>query len=81
MKGVANHFRVEILVVLKNHPEYSLSEIAEDLKCNFRTISEHVRKMAHAGLVMKRNEGLTVHHRLTALGEHVLRFLDTIANK
>lgn len=80
MKGVANHFRIEILALLKDHPERSLSGIAEELENDYKTVSEHVRKMAHAGLVTKRHDGLAVLHKLTKLGEHVLKFLGTIAN-
>lgn len=80
MKGAANHYRIEILALLKDQPERSLSEIAHDVKSDFRTISEHVRKMAQAGLVMKRSDGVSVRHALTKLGEQVLSFLKTIAN-
>jgi DNA-binding transcriptional ArsR family regulator len=80
MKGVANHFRVEILVFLDNFPDKSLCEISEALKSDFRNISEHTRKMAQAGLVHKRHDGVTVHHRLTSLGKCVLSFLKTIGN-
>ncbi len=78
MKGVANHFRVEILALLHNFPNRTLWEITESLDCNFRTISEHTRKMAQAGLVIKQYRGVSVHHRLTRLGERVLKFLSTL---
>ena len=80
MKGAANHYRIEILALLKDRPERSLSEVADELKSDFRTVSEHVRKMVHAGLVMKRSDGVSVRHKLTRLGEQVLQFLLTIAN-
>jgi DNA-binding transcriptional ArsR family regulator len=81
MKGVANHYRAEILSLLKNKPELSLSQISDSSKSDFRTISEHVKKMVHAGLVMKRSDGVSVRHKLTRLGEHVVQFLSTIANE
>jgi len=81
MKGVANHRRIEILVLLKNHPEQSVTELTNEIKVDFRTVAEHIRKMQHAGLIMKRSDGRNVRHALTQLGEHVLRFFDTIANQ
>ena len=80
MKGVANHRRAEILVMLKNFPEKSVSEIAEVLKIDYRTASEHIHKLTRAGLVMKRSDGTSVRQALTKLGEHMLDFLSTIAN-
>ena len=80
MKGVANHRRVEILVLLKDRPERSVSGIAEILKIDFRTASDHIRRMEHAGLVMKRSDGVSVRHALTKLGDRVLEFLNSIAN-
>lgn len=80
MKGVANHRRVEILALLKIYPEQSVTEITEVLKIDFRTASDHIRKMTHAGLVMKRSDGVSVRHALTKLGEQILEFLNSIAN-
>ena len=81
IKGAANHRRVEILTLLKEYPELSVSELATRLKIDLRTASEHIRKLVHAGLVMKRSDSVSVRQRLTYLGEHILRFLETIANQ
>ena len=81
MKGVANHRRIEILVLLKERPEQSVSELAEILRIDFRTAAEHLRKLVHAGLVMKRSDGASVRHALTGLGSDMLHFLGTIANE
>ncbi len=81
MKGVANHRRVEVLLLLKESPELSVSELARLLRINFRTASEHMRKLVHAGLAMKRSDSVSVRHRLTKLGDHMLHFLGTIANE
>lgn len=74
-KGVANHRRLEIAFLLERRPQLSLSDIAQKLKVDFRTISEHTRKLEHAGLVKKRYYGAYVQHELSPLGKIVLRFL------
>lgn len=75
VKGFANHRRIEILDLLDNHPEISLSEIAERLKVNFKTVSEHTRRLSHAGLVLKRYKGAEVMHSVSPLGDDILKFL------
>lgn len=77
-KGFANHRRIEILALLKKSPELSVVEIAETLNVNFKTISEHIKRPAIAGLVMKRNDASSVRHALTPRGNTVLKFLRTL---
>ncbi|MBI2047576.1 MAG: winged helix-turn-helix transcriptional regulator [Parcubacteria group bacterium] len=74
-KGFANHRRIEILELLKNSPELSVEEIAERLRINFKTASEHVRRLAIAGLVLKRSEGNYVRHKITLNAKTILKFL------
>ncbi len=74
VKGFANHRRLEILDLLKREPELSVDEISERLKIGYENASDHVRKIAIAGLVMKRNAGPSVRHKLTQRGESVLVF-------
>ena len=81
MKGVANHWRVEILALLNEQPELSVTELSNHVKTDFRTLAEHLRKLVHAGLIMKRHDGKSVRHALTKLGNQVLKFLSTIANE
>lgn len=78
IKGFANHRRIEILVLLEKSPELSLIEISDELKINFKTGSEHIRRLAIAGLVMKRNAGASVRHALTNDGKLILKFLRTL---
>ncbi len=74
VKGFANHRRIQILELLKKEPELSVENIAEKLHIGYENTSDHVRKLAIAGLVMKRNEGPSVRHKLTPRGESVLVF-------
>ncbi|MCL5004346.1 MAG: winged helix-turn-helix domain-containing protein [Patescibacteria group bacterium] len=75
IKGVANHRRIEILEMLGKKPEMSVAEIAEKVKSNFKTTSDHIRKIAVAGLLMKRSDSKSVRHKLTKRGEFILKFL------
>lgn len=78
VKGFANHRRIEILTLLDRTPELSVIEISERLKINFKTASDHIRRLAIAGLVMKRSEGSSVRHALTSPGKNILKFLRTL---
>ena len=75
VKGVANHRRIEILEILGKKPEMSVAEVADKLKLNFKTTSEHIRKMAISGLLMKRSDSKSIRHKLTKRGELILKFL------
>jgi len=74
VKGFANHRRLEIMDLLKREPELSVEEIAEMLNIEYQNTSDHVRKLAIAGLVLKRNEGSAVRHKLTPRAESILVF-------
>lgn len=78
VKGFANHRRIEILELLKNQPEMSVLEITERLGINFKTASDHIRKLTIAGLVIKRSDGTSIRHRVTERGLNILKFLRTI---
>jgi DNA-binding transcriptional ArsR family regulator len=78
VKGFANHRRIEILMLLEKEPELSVTEIAESLNINFKTASEHIRRLAIAGLVLKRNEGNAVRHTPSVVGIAILKFLRTL---
>ena len=74
VKGFANHRRVEMLDLLKREPELSVEDISERLNIGYENASNHMRKLAIAGLVMKRNDGPAVRHKLTPRGESILVF-------
>ena len=74
VKGFANHRRIEILFLLEKEPELSVDEISERLKVNFNTISDHIRKLAQSGLVMKRSDGKSIRHALSDKGKAILSF-------
>ncbi|OHA27176.1 MAG: hypothetical protein A3C06_03820 [Candidatus Taylorbacteria bacterium RIFCSPHIGHO2_02_FULL_46_13] len=74
IKGFANHRRLEIMYLLKSQPELSVEDISERLKIGYENASDHVRKLAIAGLVLKRNDGNSVRHKLTTRAETILVF-------
>ncbi|OGY62276.1 MAG: hypothetical protein A2745_00525 [Candidatus Harrisonbacteria bacterium RIFCSPHIGHO2_01_FULL_44_13] len=78
VRGFSNHRRIEVLRLLEKQPDLSLFEISETLNVNFKTIGEHVRRLAQAGLVWKRNDAKAVRHTLSDLGKLILTFLRTL---
>lgn len=78
VKGFANHRRIEIMELLRKEPELSVIEIAEELNINFKTASDHIRRLAIADLVMKRSDQSSVRHKLTGRGNMILKFLRTL---
>lgn len=78
VRGFSNHRRIQILELLDKNPELSVAEISQKLKVNFKTISEHTRRLAISGLVLKRNQGAAVRHKLSPLGVSTLKFLRTL---
>ncbi len=75
VKGFANHRRIQIMELVADQPELSVSDISIKLKINFKTASEHIRRIAIAGLVLKRNRGVNVLHKLSPQGLVILKFL------
>ena len=78
VRGFANHRRIQIMDLLSKKPELSILEIATQLKVNFKTISEHVRRLTISGLVIKRSDGSSVRHKLTDKAKSILMFLRTL---
>lgn len=78
VRGFSNHRRIQILELLKKEPELFVWEISDKLNINFKTASEHIRRLAAAGLIVKRSQAASVRHKLTSRGELVLKFLRTL---
>lgn len=74
VKGFANHNRLKMLELLDREPELSVDDISEKLKIGYENASDHIRKLAIAGLVMKRNDGPHVRHKLTPRAQLILAF-------
>ena len=76
-KGVANHWRIEILGLIANHAGITVEELANELNCNFKTVSEHTRRLAQSGLVNKKYKGRSVTHTLSPYGKTFYKFIKT----
>lgn len=78
-KGIANHRRIDILFLVQGHDTITLNEIAKTLQCNFKTISEHTRRLVQAGLIDKKYRGRTVAHSLSPYGKKLISFLKILS--
>ncbi len=74
-KGVANHRRIAILLLVAQTGGIGLDQISKRLQCNMKTISEHTRRLVLAGLLQKFYRGRTVAHILTPYGKKMLACL------
>ena len=77
LKGVANHWRIEILLLVASEGGITVYGIAKALGGNFKTISEHTRRLVQAGLVDKSYKGRTVTHKLSPYGKIFVSFIRT----
>lgn len=78
IKGAANGHRVKILVLLDKTADLSVGDLAEKLYINFRTASEHTKKLTNAGLISKKYQQNFVTHTLTPLGKKLLSAVEKI---
>ncbi len=76
-KGAANHRRLEILLLIAENDGITLENIADKLKCNFKTVSEHTRRLVQAGLLNKKYQGQSVAHSLSPYGQRFIKFIQT----
>ena len=76
-KGIANHRRIDILLLVKKEEGITLDEMADKLNCNFKTLSEHTRKLVQAGLLNKKYKGRAVAHSLSPYGQKLIAFIKT----
>jgi len=74
-KGIANHRRIDILLIVEKHDGITVDEIAIHLKANFKTVSEHTRRLVQAGLLNKNYKGRQVAHSLSPYGKQITNFI------
>ncbi len=79
-KGIANHYRIEILLAVKEQPGISVEGICQELNGNFKTISQHTRYLVQAGLLNKKYSGRVVTHYLSPYGKVIVRFINKFSN-
>src|SRR3989344_2553054 len=80
LKGIANHYRIEILLLIDKNKDITLDGIVEKLKANEKTIGEHTRRLFTAGLINKKYQGNFVLHSLSPYGRKFVSFLKSFQN-
>ena len=80
LKGIANHYRIQILFVIAEQKGITLEDIVENLEANEKTIGEHTRRLYQAGLINKKYRGKFVEHTLSPYGKTFVSFLKSFQN-
>lgn len=75
LKGMANHYRIDILLLVAERGGITLEDIVESLGANEKTIGEHTRRLYLAGLINKKYRGKFVEHTLSPYGKTFVQFL------
>lgn len=75
LKGMANHYRIEILLYIADNAAATLDDIVTALGANEKTLGEHTRRLTLAGLVNKKYRGKFVEHTLSPYGKTFVSFL------
>lgn len=75
LKGMANHYRIEILLIVAENDKITLEDIVKTLGANEKTIGEHTRRLYQAGLIDKKYRGKFVEHALSPYGKKFVDFL------
>jgi len=80
-KGIANHRRIDILLLIEKNEDISVEDISEILRTNIKTISQHTKSLVQAGLVNKSYKGRLVQHKLSPYGKIFSTFVKSFAGK
>ena len=80
MKGIANHYRIAIVLLIADYDGISLDGIVTALEANPKTIGEHTRRLCAAGLVDKKYQSRFVAHSLSPYGKLFVRFVKGFQN-
>jgi len=75
LKGISNHYRIEILFLIAERDGITLEDIVGTLGANEKTIGEHTRRLYQAGLLNKKYRGKFVEHTLSPYGKTFVCFL------
>ncbi len=78
LKGVANHRRIEILLLVAERGNITLGDIVESIGANQKTVGEHTRRLYIAGLIDKKYQGKFVNHSLSPYGKTFVQFLKSL---
>ena len=76
-KGLANHWRLNILFAVGKNPGITVDGITQSVHGNFKTIADHTQKLVQCGLLDKKYYGRAVSHTLSPYGKKLLSFVKT----
>jgi len=79
-KGAANHWRIDVLLLLSKKSGLTLEQIADETGANIKTMSEHTHRLVSAGLLNKAYCGRTVVHELSPYGKRFVTFIRTFSH-
>ena len=79
-KGISNHHRINILLLVDKNPDMTLDQIAGELNGNMKTMSEHTRRLVQAGLLNKKYQGKNVAHSLSPYGKKFVKFINSFSH-
>ncbi len=77
LKGLANHYRIAILLLIDRANGITLEKIIKIIGANKKTIGAHTNKLFSSGLVNKKYRGRYVEHTLSPYGKMFVGFLKT----
>ncbi len=78
-KGIANHRRIDIILLISRAKGITVEGIVENLNCNFKTISGHTKVLVQSGLVNKNYVGKSVVHSLSPYGKIFAEFIKSFS--
>lgn len=75
LKGVANHRRIEILLLVAGKEGITLDNVIRQVKANPKTIGAHVGRLHNSGLIAKDYSGHYIRLSLSPYGKIFVDFL------
>jgi predicted transcriptional regulator len=76
-KGVSNHYRIAILLIVAQYDSLTLEEISGKLNTNFKNVSQHTLRLVQSGLLNKNYKGRMVEHSLSPYGKIFVKFIES----
>ena len=81
VKGLANWKRILILESLEKEKELTAETICEKLNIQYKTATDHLRRLLQGGLIWKKKRERNVFYLLTTRGKKFLKFLKNLKLK
>ncbi len=79
-KALASTVRLKILLYLQQHPCSLAKDISIDIKCNIKTLSQHIKKLYQSGLLDRMISGRTIELSLNKKGKQIIEIIQLAQN-